>query len=340
MTPPKDTPSFDAEALRAVLVARFGPAEMRLTPTSGGQSNPTYFLDYGAERWVLRKQPAGPLQAKAHAIDREYRLLQALHPTDVPVPRPVHYHADPGTLGTPFYLMERVEGRVFDDARMEAMPAPDRKAAFLSAARTLAGLHAIDPAAVGLADYGAGAGFYGRQLRTWSRQWRNSSFANSAPLARVEEWIAGNMPAEDDLTAIVHGDYRIGNLIFAPDAPRVVSILDWELSTLGHPMSDLAFCCLPWFSGQDEHGGFCDVDWQGLGIPPWQDFVAEYARAAATPAHLQPFHIVFALFRFAAIFAGIANRAAKGTAIAQNAQDKGRLADAFARRALSVIDTV
>lgn len=335
---PGTAPSFDPARLRDFLSATFGPAPMRLAATSGGQSNPTYFLDFGANRWVLRKQPEGDLLPKAHAIDREYRVLEALHPTDVPVPRPVLYHADPALLGTPFYLMEHVEGRVFDDTRLLDMPSGDRAAAYRSIAQTLAALHAVDPVAVGLEGFGPPSDFYNRQLRVWSRQWRAGAFADLPELDRTERWIIANMPADDGINTIVHGDFRVGNLVFDARHPRVIAVLDWELSTLGHPMSDLAFCCLPWVSGRDEYGGFCDVDWRALDLPEQEAFTDWYYRASDAPVRMQPFHLVFSLFRFAAIFAGIADRAARGNAVSDDAEEKGRLAVAFARRALQVID--
>lgn len=330
---------FDPARLARYLDARLGgTGEVTLERISGGQSNPTYFLDRGAGRYVLRKKPAGPILAGAHAIEREFRVLSALAGTDVPVPRPVLLEEDAAVLGTPFYLMERVDGRVFSDCALPELPAAERRPLYLAMAEALAKLHAIRPEAVGLADYGKPGNYFERQLNRWTRQWRESPSERIAALDRLAEWLAAHRPADDGVTSIAHGDFRLGNMLFHPTEARVVAILDWELSTLGHPLADLGFCVMPWHSAPEEYGGILGLDHAALGLPDEQDFLRHYfAHAIPTPA-LQPFHIAFALFRFAVIFVGIADRARAGNAAGSNAADFAPLAERFAERALEVIE--
>ena len=327
---------FDPAALQRFLEDRFGPGEMGLERIGGGQSNPSYFLDYGGVQYVLRKQPKGPILKGAHAIEREYRVMQALQPTEVPVPRPVLYNEDPEVLGTPFYLMERVEGRVFTDTALQALPAKDRRAVWMAVAETLAALHEVRPDAVGLGDYGKPGDYFTRQIGRWDRQYRESP---SGPIPEIEalfDWLIANKPADDGLVSICHGDFRLGNLMFHPTEPRVVAILDWELSTLGHPLADLGFCAMPWHTSPDEYGGLLGQDMAALNLPAEAEFVARYSEAASFDVVLLPFHKAFALYRFAVIFVGIADRARAGTAFDPEAAALAPLARRFAVRALEI----
>lgn len=328
---------FDAAALRGFLAKRFGAAEdFALERIGGGQSNPTYFLSYGGRDMVLRKQPGGPILRGAHAVDREFRVLSALSDTPVPVPRPVLFHDDPALLGTPFYLMERVQGRVFGDAALPGVPPAERRAMYLSMARTLAALHAQDPQRIGLGDYGRPGDYFERQLARWSGQYDASPAPRIPALDRVIGWLGAALPPDDGQVAIAHGDFRVGNMIFHPTRPEVVGVLDWELSTLGHPLADLGFCCMPWHSAPREYGGLLGLDLHLMGIPSEAEFVAEYYAAAVPTGALLPFHKVFALFRFSVIFVGIADRAAAGTAASGDASRVGSLAERFAARALAL----
>ena len=329
---------FDPGPLKALLQARFGGGgELGLTRVAGGQSNPTYFLQWGGQRMVLRKQPGGPLLRGAHAVDREFRVLSALAGTGVPVPRAILYHADPTTVGTPFYLMERLEGRVFDDASLPGLPPGARRAFYRAMAEALARLHGVDPVAVGLGDFGRPADYFGRQLARWSRQWAESPVKGIPALDALGDWLAAHLPADDGQVAIAHGDYRIGNLLFHPTEARVVGILDWELSTLGHPLADLGFCCMAWHTLPAEYGGIKGLDRAALGLPSQQDFVRDYMELARPVGPLQPFHIAFALFRFAVIFVGIADRVRQGNASGENAAGVAPLAGQFAARGLDLI---
>ncbi|HEX5867622.1 MAG TPA: phosphotransferase family protein [Beijerinckiaceae bacterium] len=320
--------------LKSALPDLKGDVQIERVP--GGQSNPTFFVTYGERRLVLRKQPAGALLPSAHAVNREYRVMTALARTDVPVPRTVLFCEDRDVVGTPFYVMERVEGRVFDDCALPGVAPDERRAMYDSLARTLAALHAVDPAAIGLADYGRAGNYFARQIARWTRQWQLSRTADNADIEHLIDWLPCHVP-EDDAAAIAHGDYRIGNVIFHPDEPRVVAILDWELSTLGHPLADLAHSCIAWHSRPAEYGGLIGLDRAALGVPEEAEYTNVYYDASPGAARMAPFHLAFALFRFAVIFEGIAARAKAGTATAANAAEVAHLSRNFAERAVDVI---
>ena len=331
-------PDFDPIGLRQFLDRTFGTeAGFALERISGGQSNPTYFVSHGPARMVLRKKPAGPILPGAHAIDREFRVLTALHPTGVPVPRPILYHADAALLGTPFYLMERVEGRVFSDCALPDLAPEARRGIWMGLADALAALHNVDPAAVGLADYGRPGSYFDRQIARWTRQWQGSSSGPIPDLDAVAEWLPAHLPPDDGAVSLAHGDFRLGNLLFHPTEPRVVAILDWELSTLGHPLADLGFCVMPWHTAPEEYGGLLGLDLAALGLPDEADVVARYRQHLPGSSPLLAFHKVFALFRFAVIFVGISDRVRLGTAAAADADSYAPLAARFARRALDII---
>lgn len=329
---------FDPSRLEGFLAERFGAAApMRLERIGGGQSNPTFFLDHGDRRMVLRKQPPGDLLKGAHAVDREHRVMAALAKTEVPVPEMILFHGEPDVVGTPFYLMERLEGRVFHDASMQGLEPAERCAAYLAMAETLAKLHGVDPQAIGLGDYGRPGNYFERQLARWSRQWQESPTGDIPELDRLAAHLQAHLPEDDGAVAIAHGDFRVGNLMFHPREPRVIAVLDWELSTLGHPLADLGFCCMAFRTTPDEYGGIRGLDREALGIPSKDEFLSRYfAKAKPTP-QLSPFHEAFALFRFAVIFVGIADRARAGNASGEEAATLGPLARSFARRGLEAV---
>jgi aminoglycoside phosphotransferase (APT) family kinase protein len=286
---------------------------MQIERVAGGQSNPTFFVTYSNRRLVLRKQPVGEILASAHAVDREYRILRALEDTDIPVPRALLFHPERDLVGTPFYVMERVEGRVFHEGSLPGVTASERKSMYFSAAETLGRLHRVDWAAIGLADYGKPGGYFDRQIKRWTRQWELSKTREIGEIEVLAHWLRANVPASDQ-TAICHGDFRIGNLIFHPQEPRVVAILDWELSTLGHPLADAAYSCLPWHTLPEWYGGIRGLEWRALGIPSLEEYLDRYYEVANIEARVEPFHIIFSLFRFAVILEGIAARAKAGNA--------------------------
>ncbi len=330
---------FDPARLDAFLRAALGvKGEMTLRPISGGQSNPTFELRYPERRLVLRKQPSGPVLPSAHAVDREYRVLEALSRTGVPVPPVVLFHAARDVIGTPFYVMDFVDGRVFHDCALAGAEPAERRAMYLAFAETLARLHDVDWRAVGLEGFGRPGNYFARQIARWTKQWELARFRDIPDLARLAEWLPRNVP-EDDETTIVHGDYRIGNIMFHPTEPRVVAVLDWELSTLGHPLADLAFSCLAWRSTPAEYGGILGLDLDALGIPTEVEYLEHYYahRRRGHGSRVGTFHLAFAMFRFAVIFEGIAARARGGTAAGANAAAVGDLSLAFARHGVALI---
>lgn len=309
--------------------------KLSLEPISGGQSNPTYFVDCGTRRMVLRRKPEGALPS-AHAIDREYRIMGALAGSKVPVPRMIAYCTDAEVLGTEFYLMDRVQGRVFNDPSLPGVSSEDRRAMYFAMADTLAALHSVDWHAAGLGDFGKPGNFFERQISRFSKQYELS---RTAPLPAIEElmsWLPANIPA-DPTTTISHGDFRIGNLMFHPTEPRVVAVLDWELSTLGHPAADVAYSALGWRLTASQYMGMADHDFAALGIPSESEYLERYMAAAKPSFTMEPFHFAFSLFRLAVIFEGIAARARQGTASADNATDVGALAGSFAQAAIKAI---
>jgi len=328
---------FETAALDAFVRERFSVPLLNVERIGGGQSNPTYFVTTGAARFVLRKQPNGPILKGAHAVDREYRVLAALAKTDIPVPHPVLFELDPSVLGTPFYLMERLEGRVFHDASLPGLAREERHALYLAMAKTLGKLHSVDPNAIGLSDFGRPGDYFERQLNRWSRQWQESPTDDIPALDRLIERLTDQRPKDDRRLAIAHGDYRMGNLMFHPTEPRVIGILDWELATLGHPLADLGFAAMAWQSRPNEYGGIAGLDLEALGIPSEAEFVAHYRAHVPDSPPLLPFHIAFAFFRFAVIFVGIADRARQGNAAGGNAHEIAPLAARFAEIGLKVM---
>ena len=330
---------MDQSTLHGFLDATFGVADLsELTKISGGQSNPTYFVTHGDRRMVLRKQPDGPILKGAHAIDREYRVMNALGAQGVPVPKTILFHDDAETLGTPFYLMERLDGRVFEDCSLPDMTPDERRAIYLGMADAMAKMHSVVPSEAGLGDYGPPGNYFERQVRRWSKQLFASTGEPIPDLEFLANWLMENQPDDDGELAVAHGDSRLGNLMFHPTEPRVIAILDWELSTLGHPMADLGFCSMTWHSSPEEYGGILGLDWEALGIPTKEEFAARYFETARTSARLSDFHVIFSLFRFAVIFVGIRDRVAQGTATASNAAEMAPLARAFAKRARDLVD--
>ena len=329
---------FNEESLGPFLTARLGAdcGKYQLSRISGGQSNPTYFLNWGEHHLVLRKQPNGPILRGAHAVDREYRVLEALHPTSVPVPEPVLYCAEPELLGTPFYLMQRVEGRVFTETSLVELPAEERAPIWMAVAETLASLHSIRPEEVGLADYGKPGNYFERQISRWGRQYQNSPSRPIQPIEDLYDWLLENLPADDGSVSLCHGDFRLGNLLFHPTEAKVSAILDWELSTLGHPLADLGFCCMPWHTSPDEYGGLLGFDLKEYDLPSEEEFVGRYMASLSQVSKLQPFHTSFALYRFAVIFVGIADRAREGNAADPRAKILGPLAERFAVRGMEI----
>jgi aminoglycoside phosphotransferase (APT) family kinase protein len=334
--PEFDIPRLDAFLRRRIPGLEGAPALQRI---SGGQSNPTFFVTYANRRMVLRKKPPGETLPSAHAVDREARVLQALAGSGVPVPPVLLFHPDPDVVGTPFYVMERVEGRVYQTADLPGAPTDQRRPMVMSFAETLARLHEVDWQAVGLGDYGRPGNYFARQVGRWTKQWEAQRFRDIPDLTRLAAWVGANLPEDDGVTTLVHGDYRLGNVLFHPTEPRVVAVLDWELSTLGHPLSDLAYAAMSWRSAPEEYGGLLGLNLAALGMPAEEEFVARYYAARTTPAPaLTRFHMAFSQFRFAVILEGIAARARSGTAASADALAVGELSKAYAKRGVATIE--
>ncbi len=330
---------FEPDRLEAFLKGAVSGLEgkMRLERIGGGQSNPTFFVSFDNRAMVLRKQPGTNLLPSAHAVDREYRVMNALAWTDLPVPRMVLFHAERDVVGTPFYMMERLPGRVFPRYALPGMEPSERRAIYLAMAETMARLHKVDWAAVGLADYGRAGSYFTRQMARWTKQWQMSRTRDNPDVDRLIVWLQDHIPDERE-TTISHGDFRLGNLMFHPAEPRVVGVLDWELSTLGHPLADVAFNCIAYRTLPSEYGGIRGLDLAALGIPSEAEYLQHYYRHSGRADSVTPFHFAFALFRLAVIFEGIAARAASGNAASANAAEVGELGPVFARRAVETID--
>lgn len=324
------TNDFDIQRLSDYLSDHLGGGGVSLLEKiPGGMSNPTYFMDFGGSRYVLRKQPPGKLLPSAHAIDREYRVIQALDSTDVPVPVAVHYCEDREIIGTPFYVMERLEGRVFHDNSLPDQTPAERGAIFEAMNATLANLHLVDIDAVGLGDYGRRGGFIERQVARWTGQYEKGKTREIAEIPQLGTWLTENQPRSDE-TTLVHGDFRLGNLIFHPTKPEVIGVLDWELSTLGHPLSDLGYNLMTWSMLPEEYDGLGGRDLKALGIPDMHAYASRYFELRGLDDQYDPFYTAFAFFRLAVIFEGIVSRAAQGNQVSGNADHVAHMSRACA----------
>lgn len=327
------------EALNEYLVQSkvVAPGPIELRRISGGQSNPTFKLHTNDRTLVLRKQPDGKLAPKAHELDREFTVLSALSKTDFPVPRAIHYCNDRSIIGTTFYVMAHVEGHVWHDPLMPGSEAAIRASAWKGLARTMAHLHSISPASVGLERFGRHEGFLERQIVVWGQSFRATrmrEFTNH--LDRIEEWLLRHLPASSP-TGIVHGDFRLGNIVVSAEG-RPLAVLDWELTTLGDPYTDLAYCCLPYHLPPNVLGGFLGTRFAHCGIPDEAAFREVYftARRAAPPTDWN-FYIVFSLFRLSAILQGVLFRSLQGNAAGDDAREKGAVAKICSDRAQELI---
>jgi aminoglycoside phosphotransferase (APT) family kinase protein len=330
---------FDVSALERYLerhVEGF-PGRLRVQQFLGGQSNPTYLLSAGGQQYVLRRKPPGKLLPSAHAVEREFRVIAALAGTGVPVPRAYALCEDPLVIGTAFYVMEYVPGRVLSDPSLPELSPEERARIFDHMNEVLARLHRVDWQALGLADFGRPGNYYARQIHRWTSQYRASETEKIEAMERLMEWLPTHIP-EDDRTTLVHGDFRLGNSIVHPTEPRLVAVLDWELSTLGHPFADLAYNCLPYRLSPVEFDGFLGEDLAKLGIPSEEAYLAAYCRRTGRDdiPHWD-FYIAFAMFRLAAIAQGIMGRAIAGTANAPNARERGARARPLAETGWALV---
>jgi aminoglycoside phosphotransferase (APT) family kinase protein len=330
--PVSDRHRFDVEALTAWLEPRIdgfrGP--LAVSQFKGGQSNPTYRLDTPSRSYVMRSKP-GPvakLLPSAHAIEREFRVMNALAATEVPVARMLALCEDEAVIGRAFYVMEHVDGRVMWDQSLPGSTPAARGAIYAEMNRVIAALHRVDPAAVGLADYGKPGNYFDRQINRWTKQYQASVTEPIEAMDRLIEWLPAHMPAsarDEREVSIVHGDYRLDNVIFHPGEPRIVAVLDWELSTLGHPLADFSYHCMAWHIPHTMGRGIGGLDIAALGIPSERDYIARYAQRTGRDADViardWTFYIAYNLFRIAAILQGIGKRVLEGTAASTQARD-------------------
>jgi len=331
---------FDTTLLVAWMDANIdgfaGPLE--IAQFQGGMSNPTFLMtDASQRRYVLRKNPPGKLLPSAHAVDREHRITTALGPTPVPVVRTLALCEDTSIVGTEFFLMDHANGRVFHDPSLPESTPEERGAIYASMIETLAALHQVDFNTVDLGDYGRVGGYMGRQVARWSKQYEASKTDDLPAMDKLMVWLPENMP-DDSETTIVHGDFRLENLVVAHDSSDVIAVLDWELSTLGHPLSDLAYNCLPYHWPEESFGDMRGLDPTTPGIPSEEDYVAAYCRHAGRgEIENWNFYLVLSLFRLAAIIQGVYYRGLQGNASSPEALLRRDLTRQLSTRAWSLV---
>ncbi len=321
----RESHRFDVGRLERYLAERIdgfkGPLTVR--QFMGGQSNPTYHLATPGAQYVLRRKPPGKLLPSAHAVDREYRVITALAGSGVPVPKTYLLCQDDEVIGTWFYVMECVIGRVLTDPRLPEVPPADRAKMYDSMNGVLARLHTVDYEAIGLGDFGRTGQYIQRQFHRWTQQYRASETEHIESMEKLMTWLPEHIPAEDS-TTLVHGDFRLGNSIVHPTEPRIIAILDWELSTLGHPLSDLAYNCMPYRLPADSMEGFEGADLANLGMPSESEYLAAYCRRTGRDGIKDwDFYVAFSMFRLSAIAQGIMGRVVAGTANDPHARSRG-----------------
>jgi aminoglycoside phosphotransferase (APT) family kinase protein len=338
-----DDPAFDLARLERYLRANIEcfAGRFEIAPLTGGQSNPTFVISLdGKKRYVLRKKPAGVLLPSAHAVDREYRVMTALKDTDVPVPRTLCLCEDISVIGTMFFVMEFADGRSLWDPALPGMAPVERASLYDEMNRVIAALHRVDYTAVGLESFGKPGNYFGRQIARWIKQYRASETRHIESMENLIAWLPENIPPGDE-TSLVHGDFRLDNLIFHATEPRVIAVLDWELSTLGHPLADFAYHLLAWHLRPDEFRGIGGLDIAELGIPDERNYVSSYCkrtgRQSIEPLHWD-FYLAYNMFRLACIRQGIMRRVIDGNASNPNAADVGRRAGDMADTAWRLVE--
>jgi aminoglycoside phosphotransferase (APT) family kinase protein len=325
---------FDVERLAAHLEQHLpefrGPLSVQ--QFQGGQSNPTYLLTTPTARYVMRSKPgpAAKLLPSAHAIEREFHVMRALASQGIPVPWTLLLVEDEGVIGRAFYLMQHVEGRIFWEQSLPGVSVAERSAIYDEMNRIIARLHTVDIERAGLADYGKTGNYFARQIGRWSKQYRASETQKVEAMDRLIDWLPEHIPPGDE-TTVVHGDYRMDNLVFHPTEPRIIAILDWELSTLGHPLADFSYHCMSWHIAPGAFRGIAGLDHAALGIPSEDDYIRRYTeRTGRAPIGNWNFYLAYNLFRIAAILQGVYKRATEGIASSDNALKSGENAKALA----------
>ena len=340
--PVRDQHHIDSAALETYLASCVqgfcGPIEIE--QFRGGQSNPTYRVSASGSRYVVRRKPPGKLLPSAHTIDREYRVLAALQATEVPTPCVYTLCEDAKIIGTPFYVMEYVEGRVYWELWLPDRDPTFRSAVFDAMNDAIAKLHSVDYTAVGLRDFGKPRDYVARQIARWSKQYRASETETIEEMDRLIEWLPAHLP-DDEETTLVHGDYRLDNMIFDHNKPMLRAVLDWEISTLGHPVADFAYHCMPWRLPPETGRGFHGMDLDALGIPSEEAYLATYCRRTGRdrPAHWE-YYVAYNMWRLAAILQGIMGRVVDGTAASEHAAEMGGMARNLAKFAWSQVQAI
>lgn len=338
------TQTLDTQSLSDYLMQHIDGFQGPVTAEkfAGGQSNPTFKLSTAdGQQYVLRRKPPGELLKSAHAVDREYRVISALRDTDVPVPKTYALCEDDSIIGSMFYVMEYKEGRILWDPLLpEAVDNAERGEFYDAMNQTMAALHNVDVDKVGLADFGRPGSYFERQLGRWSKQYRASETRSIPSMDSLMTWLEARMPKDDGTVTLVHGDYRLDNMMFHPSEPRVIALLDWELSTLGHPLADLANQCMAWMLPREGRiKGLGGVDRASLGIPTDEEYIARYCeRTGRDGIENWNFYLVFSLFRLAAILQGIVKRAQIGTASSAEADSEGDAVGQLADLAMMLTD--
>jgi len=336
---------FDVGALGTWLTEKLGSDFTQLTVEQfkGGQSNPTYKLITPSKSFVMRAKPgpAAKLLASAHAIEREYQVMSALRHTSIPVPQTYALCSDESVIGRAFFIMEMVEGRVMWDPQLPGMQPAGRTAIFDEMNRVIAKLHSVDFEAIGLTSYGKPGNYFERQIGRWTKQYRASETETIDAMDQLIKWLPKHIPAGDE-SAIVHGDYRLDNLIFHPTEPRILAILDWELSTLGHPLADFAYHAMTWHVPPAAFRGLAGVDLPALGIPTLKQYIAKYCERTGRPDGIENFdyYLAYNMFRMAGILQGIMKRVVDGTAASAQAAMMGKAARPLAELGWQVAQKV
>jgi len=327
--------ALDEGAVRSWLTTHVGAihGRLRIERIEGGQSNPTYKILAGSDAYVLRRKPPGVLLPSAHAVEREFRVLKALATAGLPVPRVRALCEDTSVIGSVFYVMDFVDGRIFWNQLMPEVGASERRALFDSMNETIARLHQVEPAVVGLTDYGRPGNYMARQLDRWTKQYRAAVTEPIPEMEWLSDWLASRVPVAGDVR-VVHGDFKIDNVMFHVSEPRVVAVLDWELSTLGDPLADFAYHAMAWRLAPDLFRGLGGIDYRTLGIPTEEAYVAAYCRRTGRASIANwLFYIVFSMFKLAAILQGVLKRAIDGSAASVQALEIGRRARPVAEHA-------
>ena len=342
MTLSSNVSSLDLPSLGTYLeplIPDFGQL-VSATKFSGGQSNPTFALETSTGKFVLRRKPPGVLLASSHAVDREFRVMQALANSDVPVPRMLHLCEDESVIGSMFFIMDFIPGRHWWDQTLPGETNETRAAVFEEMNRVLAALHSIDVDAVNLGDFGPRGGYFSRQVRRWTKQYRDTETETVADVDQLIGWLEKNIPPDDGENVLVHGDYRLDNMIFHPESQRMVALLDWELSTLGHPLADLAYQCMQWrLTPGKLTRGLTGSNRVRLGIPTEQEYLDLYCqRRGLTGITGWTFAVAFSFFRLAAILQGVKRRALNGNASSAKAMEMAEMVEPLAHMAVELIE--